>query len=104
MFVRKSLIALATIAATSSAFAGGIQSSSYNELGFTGHTSVSTKTRAEVAKEAQAFNMNSIASAGLIDQHEAGLIPVITKGNSAKPSTMFTAAEKRAQQDLYIGG
>ena len=101
MFARKSLIALAAVASL-----GAFSSASFaNELGFTGHPSISTKARADVAQEAQAFAKTSVQVAGLINSGEAGLEPVKVRSvNSPKAETMKTAAEVRLTRDLYIGG
>ena len=109
MFTRQSIITLASVAAisafSSASFAGGIESASYNELGFTGHPTISTKARADVMKEGVAFLMDSVKSAGLINSREAGLEPSKTISASAsKPAAVGTALEQRYLRDLYIGG
>lgn len=125
MFIRKTIVALALVAAAvPAAFANSHTGWAGNERGVSiiqssANASASTKTRAEVVQELQAFRSNSVMANGsrFVD-NERGFAPAqhsyafqggalvhtdTIAHNTAKPSTALTDADKRRNRELYRG-
>lgn len=121
MSIRKTIVALALVAAAvPAAFANTHTGWAGNERGVSlieANTSASTKTRADVMQELQAFRNNPVTSDGskLVDNErrvapprhsyafEGGaLVHTDTFAHdTAKPSTALTDADKRRNRELY---
>ena len=118
MSFRKTVFVLALAgAAIPAAFANSGSTWVGGEAGFQNHPVQSTKSRADVRKELEAFNKNPVtADGGRIVGGEAGYSPpqhsyafqggklVHTDSlahNTPKPSLSMTAAERRAFDELY---
>ena len=123
MSIRKTIVAMALVgAALPAAFAGGHTGWAGNERGVgiiqsSANASASTKTRAEVVQELQAFRNNPVTADGskLVD-NERGFVPAqhsyafqggalahtdTIAHNTAKPSTVLTDDDKRRNRELY---
>jgi len=122
MSIRKTIVALALAgAAVPSAFASSGTTWMGSDRGFESHpgNSTSTKTRAEVMQELQAFRANPVtADSGKIVNTDRGFVPAqhsyAFQGgalvhtdklahDTAKPSTVLTDADKRRNRELYRG-
>ncbi|MBG6073802.1 MULTISPECIES: DUF4148 domain-containing protein [unclassified Polaromonas] len=121
MSIRKTIVALALVAAAvPAAFANSHTGWAGNERGVSlieANTSTSTKTRAEVVQELQAFRNNPVTSDGskLVDNERRVSLPRHSYAfqggalvhtdtiahNTAKPSVVLTDAEKRRNRELY---
>ena len=123
MSIRKTIVALALAgAALPGAFAASHTGWAGNERGVSiiqssANASASTKTRAEVVQELQAFRKNPVtADGGKIVNTERGFVPAqhsyAFQGgalvhtdklahDTAKPSLVMTDADKRLQRELY---
>ena len=119
MLFRKTVFALALAgAAIPAAFADSGSKWVGGELGFESHAVQSTKSRADVQREFQAFRNNPVsADGGRLVGGEAGYLPpqhsyafqggswVHTDRiahNTPKPSLSMTDAERRTYQELYV--
>ena len=120
MSIRKTIVALALVgAALPAAFANSGTTWMGSERGFESHpgNSTSTKTRAEVMQELQAFRANPVTADGgkIVNTHQ-GFVPAqhsyaFQSGalvhtdklahDTAKPSLVMTDADKRLQRELY---
>ena len=121
MSIRKTIVDLALVAAAvPAAFANSHTGWAGNERGVSlieANTGTSTKTRAEVMQELQAFRNNPVAADGsrLID-NERGFVPAqhsyafqggtlvhtdTIAHNTVKPSVVLTDADKRRNRELY---
>ena len=123
MSIRKTIVALALAgAALPGAFAASHTGWAGNERGVSiiqSSASASTKTRAEVVQELQAFRKNPVtADGGKIVNTERGFVPAqhsyafqggalvhtdTFAHNTAKPSLVLTDADKRRNRELYRG-
>lgn len=118
MLVRKTVFALALVgAAIPAAFANSGSTLVGGELGFETHAMQSTKSRADVQQELEAFRKNPVtADGGKIDGTNIGYInpqhsyafqggKLVHTDNIAhdtpKPSLAMTDAERRLYQELY---
>lgn len=118
MSIRKTIVALALVgAALPAAFAnsGVTQSAGYRDFQY--HATNSSKTRAEVQQELEAFRKNPFTADGskLVDnergfilaQHSyafqgGALVHADTIAhNTAKPSVMLRDADRRLNRELY---
>ena len=119
MLFRKTIFALALAgAALPAAFANSGSTWVGGELGFETHAVQSSKSRADVQKELQAFRNNPVtADGGMLVGGEAGyirpqngyafqggkLVPADRMArNTSKPSLAMTDAERRLYQEQYI--
>ena len=121
MSIRKTIVAMALVgAALPAAFANSHTGWAGNERGVSviqANISASTKTRAEVVQELQAFRNNPVTADGskLVD-NERGFVPAqhsyafqggalvhadTVAHNTAKPSTALTDDDKRRNRELY---
>ena len=125
MSIRKTIVALALAgAALPGAFAASHTGWAGNERGVSiiqssANASASTKTRAEVVQELQAFRKNPVtADGGKIVNTERGFVPAqhsyafqggalvhtdTIAHDTAKPSLVLTDADKRRNHELYRG-
>lgn len=121
MSIRKTIVALALVAAAvPAAFANTHTGWAGNERGVSlieANTNTSTKTRAEVMQELQAFRNNPVAADGSkFVNNERGSVPAqhsyafqggtlvhtdTIAHNTAKPSVVLTDADKRRNRELY---
>lgn len=123
MSIRKTIVALALVgAALPAAFAGSHTGWAGNERGVSiiqssANANPSTKTRAEVVQELQAFRKNPVTADGsrLVDNERGFALPRHSYAfeggalvhtdtfahNTAKPSTALTDADKRRNRELY---
>ena len=123
MSIRKTIVALALVgAALPAAFAGSHTGWAGNERGVgvieaNTNISASSKTRAEVMQELQAFRNNPVTADGSkLVNNERGFVPAqhsyAFQGgalahtdklahDTAKPSLVMTDADKRLQRELY---
>jgi hypothetical protein len=118
---RKSLIAITLISllATGTAYAQSAATPTQNEAGPAVEKSISTKSRAEVAREEADFRKSRVSKDGTMRYagKELGWVPLehgykvvngkIThsdnlKHNAEKPSVKMTDAEKRKQKEVYV--
>ncbi|CAN5448186.1 hypothetical protein BH10PSE16_BH10PSE16_11240 [soil metagenome] len=118
MSIRKTIVALALVgAALPAAFANSGTTWVGGDRGFEFHPGNSTKSRAEVQQELEAFRKNPFTADGtkivntdkgfISPQHSYAfqggtLVHTDTLAHdTSKPSLMMTDAEKRLQRELY---
>ncbi len=118
MSIRKTIVALALVGATlPAAFANSGTTWVGGDRGFEFHPSNSTKSRAEVQQELEAFRKNPFTADGtkivntdkgfISPQHSYAfqggtLVHIDTLAHDTpKPSLVMTDAEKRLQRELY---